>query len=313
MSDILQLTRYWPATINEQLQALAPVHELSDYGSVDAIPLEIRERITSIASVATLAVDAAMMDALPNLKLISIYGVGYDKVDLEAARSRNVAIATTSNSLTDTVAELTIGLVLAGSRQLIAADRFVRSGDWLDGPMPLGFDIRGKTVGIFGFGRIGQKIAELLEVFGARVIYCARSEKPDLPYGYRPTIEALAEDSRVMILIAPGTPETFDIVNRDVLKRLGPDGLLVNVARGTLVVEDDLIAALEAGEIAGACLDVFAEEPKVPQALIDSPKTVLAPHIGSATYETRLHMGMTVIENIEAMMAGKPLLTPLDF
>ncbi|WP_319532427.1 2-hydroxyacid dehydrogenase [uncultured Cohaesibacter sp.] len=313
MSDILQMITYDPAVINEQLRAVAPTHQLSDYGSIDAIPADIRERITAAASSATLPFDAAMMEALPNLKLISVYGVGYDKIDLAAARARDVAIATTSTSLTETVAELTIGLVLAGSRQLIAADQFIRSGDWLKGPMPLGFDIRGKTIGIFGFGRIGQKIAELLEVFGARVIYCARSEKPGVPYGYRPTIEALAEDSRILIIIAPGTPDTFDIVNRDVLKRLGSDGLLVNVARGSLVKEDDLIAALEAGEIAGACLDVFAQEPKVPQGLIDSPKTVLAPHIGSATYETRLHMGMTVIENIAAMIADKPLLTPLTF
>jgi len=247
------------------------------------------------------------MDRYPALEIIAINGVGYDGVDVEAARSRGIRVTTTAGVLTDDVADLAIGLMLAVERRIAANDRAARAGTW---QVPLSRRATGRRVGIFGMGQIGMAIARRAEPFTGELLYCARSEKA-LPWTFRPDIGSLAEASDVLIIIAPGGAETRAIVNADVLEKLGKDGVLVNVARGSLVDEAALVAALEAGTIAGAGLDVFEDEPHIPQALKAMDQVVLSPHQGSATVACRSAMAGLVLANLDAHFTGKPLPTPL--
>ncbi|UYY77020.1 2-hydroxyacid dehydrogenase [Sphingomonas sp. R1] len=251
--------------------------------------------------------DAAMLGRLPALEIVAINGVGYDGLDLDALRARGVRVTTTPDVLTEDVADLAIGLMLAVFRRIAANDAAVRSGGWA---VPLGRRASGRRVGIFGLGKIGMAIAERAAPFAGELLYTARSRKP-VDWRYLPDIAALAEASDVLILAAPGGAATDRIVNADVLARLGTEGVLVNVARGSLVDEVALIAALQRGTIAGAGLDVFAEEPHVPEALRMLDQVVLAPHQGSATVETRAAMAALVVANLDAHFAGKDLPTPL--
>ena len=250
---------------------------------------------------------AADMARCPALEIIAVHGVGHDGIDLAAAAARGIRVATTPDVLTDDVADLAIGLWLAVERAIVANDRAVRDGTW---EVPLSRRASGRTIGIFGLGRIGQAIATRAAGFGGRILYCARSDKP-VAWTRMPDIAALAADSDVLILAAPGGHDTAGIVDRRVLERLGRDGVLVNVARGTLVDEDALVAALRDGTIAGAGLDVFAAEPDVPEALKAMPQVVLSPHQGSATHAARAAMEALVVANLDAHFAGLPLPTPL--
>lgn len=251
--------------------------------------------------------DGAMLDRLPALEIVAINGVGYDGLDLDALRARGVRVSTTPDVLTDDVADLAIGLMLAVQRRIAANDALVRRGGW---KAPLGRHASGRRIGIFGMGKIGAAIAARAAPFARELLYTARSPK-SVPWQYRPDIARLAAASDVLILAAPGTAETTNIVDAAVLAKLGPAGVLVNVARGSLVDEPALIAALWAGTIAGAGLDVFADEPQVPEALRSMEQVVLAPHQGSATHETRAAMAALVLANLDAHFAGEPLPTPL--
>jgi lactate dehydrogenase-like 2-hydroxyacid dehydrogenase len=256
----------------------------------------------------TVAVDANLIAALPELELIAVHGVGHDGIDLDAAKARGVRVTTTPDVLTDDVADLAIALWLAVERGIAANDAAVRSGGWR---VPLGRRASRRRVGVFGMGRIGMAIARRAAPFASEVIYAARSAKPELPWRFVPDISTLAEESDVLILIAPGGPATDSIIDSDVLARLGTDGVLINVARGSLVNEPALIAALETGTIAGAGLDVFANEPRVPEALKSLPQVVLSPHQGSATREARDAMERLVLANIDAWRNRQPLVTPI--
>lgn len=253
--------------------------------------------------------DAAMLDRLPALEIVAINGVGYDGLDLDALRARGVRVTTTPDVLTEDVADLAIALMLAVFRRIAANDGLVRGGGW---KAPLGRRASGRRIGIFGLGKIGTAIAERAAPFAGELLYTARSEKP-VAWRYLPEIAALAEASDVLILAAPGGAETDKIVDADVLRLLGAQGVLINVARGSLVDEAALIAALQAETIAGAGLDVFAEEPHVPEALRALEQVVLAPHQGSATVETRAAMAALVLANLDAHFAGEELPTPLHF
>jgi lactate dehydrogenase-like 2-hydroxyacid dehydrogenase len=253
-------------------------------------------------------IDAETMDALPKLEIIAINGVGYDGIDLEAAQARDIRVTTTPDVLTEDVADQAIALMLAVQRRIAVNDRMVRDGGWM---VPAGRQASRRRIGIFGLGRIGQAIARRAEPFAAELLYTARHAKPELPWRFVPDIRSLAAASDVLILSAPGGEETHHIVDGEVLAALGPDGVLVNVARGSLVDEAALIAALEAGGIAGAGLDVFENEPEVPRALRHMDHVVLAPHQGSATEAGRAAMGALVLANLDAHFAGKPLPTPL--
>lgn len=248
-------------------------------------------------------VDAGLIARLPALEIIAINGVGYDGIDLDAAKTRGVRVTNTPDVLTDDVADLAIGLWLAVERRIAANDAAVRDGGW---NVPLARRASGRKIGIFGLGRIGHAIARRAEPFGGEILYTARSEKP-VAWRFLPDIEALAAACDVLILAAPGGAGTQGIVDAAVLAALGSEGVLVNVARGSLVDQAALIAALEARGIAGAGLDVFADEPAVPDALKTMPNVVLSPHQGSATVETRGAMAALVLANLDAQLAGAPL------
>jgi lactate dehydrogenase-like 2-hydroxyacid dehydrogenase len=253
-------------------------------------------------------VDRALLDALPALEIIVVNGVGYERIDLDAVRARGVRVTTTPDVLTDDVADLAIALLLAVDRRIAFNDRAVREGGW---NVPLGRRASGRRIGIFGFGRIGQAIARRAAPFARELLYTARHERPDSGYRFVPDIGALAEACDTLILIAPGGDETRHIVDAAVLEKLGREGVLINVARGSLVDEQALVAALTAGTIAGAGLDVFEDEPHVPEALKAMDQVVLLPHQGSATIECRAAMAALVLANLDAHFSGQPLVTPL--
>ncbi|CAM3714057.1 2-hydroxyacid dehydrogenase [Nocardioides zeicaulis] len=257
------------------------------------------------------AVGAAEMDALPDLRAVVNFGVGYDNVDVAEAARRGIVVSNTPDVLTDAVADLAVLLVLDVLRRASAADRFVRSGAWARGErMPLARDVRGAVVGVLGLGRIGSAAAARLEAFGAEVHYHSRRPR-DVAWTHHVSPVDLARASDVLLVLVPGGDGTRHLVDAEVLDALGADGFLVNVARGSVVDEDALVAALEDGRIAGAGLDVFADEPHVPAALLRRDDVVLLPHVGSATTGTREAMGRLVLDNVDAFLERGELVTPV--
>ena len=298
--------------VMEALEAAYVVHRYAEAADKAAFLAEIKDGVRGMATGGHHGdLDNGIIDALPKLEVISSFGVGVDHIDIAHATGRGVIVTNTPDVLNDEVANLAIALILMCSRQLVAADRFVRGGKWLEGGMPLQQAIRGKTVGILGLGRIGKDIARKLQIFGCEVVYNGRREQADQPYRYYADLAEMAGASDYLVVICPGGPETEGIVDRPVLDALGPEGTLINVARGSVVNEPELVAALAEGRLGGAGLDVFAEEPQVPQALIDLEQVVLLPHVGSATVQTRKAMGDLVVDNLAAHFAGKGPLTPV--
>ena len=262
--------------------------------------------IEGIAAGMGARVDATAIDRHPALRAIGNYGVGYDAVDAAHAAERGVIVTHTPDVLDDEVANTAILLLLAADRRLVEFDAFVREGRWeREGAAPLTRGVRGRAVGIVGLGRIGATIADKLAgAFGARVLYHSRNRK-DSPYEYRADLVSMARESDALIVITPGGPETQGLVSREVMAALGPDGTLVNVARGTVVDEEAMIDLLERGELGRAGLDVFRDEPRVPERLRALPNVVLLPHVGSATEETRAAMGDLVCEGLEDVLGGR--------
>lgn len=258
-----------------------------------------------------LGIAPEIMAALPALEIVSSYGVGYDGIDTAACRARGVRVTNTPEVLNDAVAELALGLMLALCRRIPQADRFVREGKWLGGGFGLTGELTGAHAGILGLGRIGKEIARRLQAMRMKVSYHGRSEQPFQPFGYYSDLEAMARDVDWLVVIAPGSAATRGIVSRRVLEALGPDGAVVNVARGALIDEAAMVELLKDGRLGGAALDVFEAEPKVPEALLTMPNVVLSPHQGSATRKTRGAMGDLVVANIAAHFAGEPLPTPV--
>jgi lactate dehydrogenase-like 2-hydroxyacid dehydrogenase len=251
------------------------------------------------------------MDALPNLRVIIGFGVGYENIDVAHARERGIAVSNTPDVLTDCVADLAVGALIDVLRGLSAADRFVRRGDWAAGPFPLATRVRGRRVGILGLGRIGTAIAGRLTAFGTELSYHARHEVPGVPYRYAATPVELAAAVDVLVVATSGGPATRGLVSADVLTALGPDGYLVNIARGSVVDEPALVSALVTGRLAGAALDVFADEPNVPPELLSLDTVVLLPHIASATTETRAAMGELAFRNLRQFLTDGTLVTPV--
>jgi lactate dehydrogenase-like 2-hydroxyacid dehydrogenase len=307
--DVLTASRLAPLYL-APLQAAYRVHDRLhelDPAAFDTVA----PRIRAIAASGESRVPGALIERLPALELISVMGVGYDGVDVATAKARGVMVTHTPDVLNDEVADTTLGLMLCAARQLPAADRFVRAGQWLKGPMPLQRKMSGARLGLVGMGRIAKAIAHRATAFGMSIAYTARSAKPELPYRFFPSPAALAAESDFLVVITPGGAATRKLIDAQVLQALGPKGILVNVARGPVVDEAALIEALEQGTIAGAALDVFEDEPNVPARLIALPHVVLAPHIGSATRETRQAMADLALDNLRAHFAGQPLLTPV--
>lgn len=245
---------------------------------------------------------------LPNLRLISCFGVGTDGIDFGITRARGIHVTNTPGVLNDAVADLAMALVLATSRNLINADRYVRDGHWLQAPFPFSSSLAGKTLGIVGLGAIGEEIANRATAFKMQIAYHNRQPKP-LPWRYCESLAALAQTSDILLCMLPGGAATSKMLNMEVFRQLGPQGIFINVGRGSSVDEADLVAALQQGVIAGAGLDVYATEPRVPEALLGMSNVVLFPHIGSATVETRRAMGQLVLDNLAAHFAGRALLT----
>lgn len=268
------------------------------------------DEVEAIATSGHVGVPSPLLLALPALKLVAVNGVGYDRIDLALARSRGVQVANTPDVLTDDVADLAIGLMIAAARSLPGADAFVRLGGWPEATLPLGRSVSGKRYGILGLGRIGAAIARRLEGFGGEIAYAARTAKPVAYRRFHTPLE-LARHSDVFIVACSASAADAPLVDRAVIEAVGPQGLLVNVARGGLVEEAELIAALREGRLGAAALDVFENEPFVPDALRQAPNVVLTPHIGSATTETRRAMGELMLANLNAWLADQPLLTPV--
>jgi D-3-phosphoglycerate dehydrogenase len=277
----------------------------------DAYLSEVAPHVRAIATTGTLGASFDLMQRLPALELVATFGVGVDAIDLDYAQSRRIAVTNTPDVLTDDVADLAIGLLLAVSRKIALGDRWVRDGRWPKGPMPLTTSLAGKTLGIVGLGRIGRAIASRAQAFGMEILYTARSPRADVAYGFRPTAKDLARDCDSLVVSAAGGAATRGIVDRSVLSALGPQGFVVNIARGSLVDEPALIAALTAGEIAGAGLDVFWDEPDINPAFVCLDNVVLQPHAGSGTSETRAAIGRLMRANLAAHFAGEPLITPV--
>lgn len=296
----------------ELLARLAGAYALTTLAEQPDPAAHLREhgaRYAGLAASASVGVDAALIAALPNLKVISSFGVGLDRIDVAAAQARGVAVGYTPDVLNDCVADTAFGLLLDAARGFSAADRFVRRGAWPQGPFPLTRKVSGAKLGIVGMGRIGRAIAQRSTGFQMAVRYHARRPVADVPWAHEPSLIELARWADFLVLITAGGAGTRHLVNAEVLDALGPRGFLVNVARGSVVDEAALVAALRERRIAGAGLDVFEHEPQVPAALMALDNVVLLPHVASGTEETRQAMADRVFDNLQAFFAGGTLVS----
>lgn len=310
-ADVLMTGPMQPI-VAETLAKACTVHRLWEVPDRDAFLREVGPRIRGVAtSTGHGGTNGSLFDQLPKLEILASFGVGYDNVDVAEAARRGIIVTNTPDVLNDEVADLALGLLLATVRQLPQSDRYLRQGSWLEGSFPLTATLRGRKVGIVGLGRIGKAIAQRVEAFGLTVMYHGRSQQADVPYPYAPTIVGLAEAVDVLIVIIPGGAATKHMIDAAVLKALGPEGILINVARGSVVDERALIEALRSGTILSAGLDVFEDEPRVPQELIEMDHIVLLPHVGSATVHTRSAMGKLVADNLVSWFTGKGPMTPV--
>jgi lactate dehydrogenase-like 2-hydroxyacid dehydrogenase len=299
--------------IEEQLSARLPLHRLWLEPNPDLWLAEWGPRIRAIAMTGGHApLDEAYMRQFPKLEIISSFGVGYDNIDAKAAARLGILVTNTPGVLDDEVADTTLGLMIMTVRQLPQAERYLRAGQWtVKGAYHLSPSLRGRTAGILGLGRIGKAIATRITAFGLDVVYHGRHAQADVPYRYYSSLVDMAKAVDILIVVAPGGPGTRHIINAEVLEALGPDGVLINVARGTLVDEKALIEALRNKTILAAGLDVFEKEPSVPQELIALENAVLLPHVGSASIKTRQAMAECVVSNLFAWADGEPPLTPV--
>jgi hydroxypyruvate reductase len=307
--EILVVAKVWPPYL-EALKEAFIVHDRTHEIDPDAFALAA-PRIRGIAGSGESQVSRELIAKLPALEIISVFGVGYDRYDVAAAHERGIPVTNTPDVLTDDVADLGIALMLAIARTVPQADKYVREGEWPNGAMPLARKVSGARLGIVGLGRIGSAIARRAEGFGMSIAYTSRNKVAESPYAYYPTPAALAAEVDFLMVITPGGAGTKGLINAEVLKALGTKGYLINVARGSVVDEAALIAALENKAIAGAALDVFENEPHVPVALRAMHNVVLTPHVASATWQTRRAMADLAFGNLQAHFAGKPLLTPV--
>ncbi len=294
-----------------RLNAEFVVHKWFDVQDKDALLAEVGDKVIAISTDGHWGVPDNLFERLANLRVVSSYGVGYDGIDTDAAVRHNVLVAHTPNVLNDEVADTAIMLWLAVSRGLVRADAWVRSGAWESkGAFGLTRSIKKRTVGILGMGRIGETIAKRAAAFDAKIVYHSRTSKP-VPYDYYDDLTAMARDCDVLMVITPGGAATKHLVNAEVLEALGPDGILINVARGSVVDEAALVDALQSGKLGAAGLDVFEAEPKVPQALKDMDNVVLLPHVGSATIETRRAMGDLTCDNLSQYLRNGTVITAI--
>ena len=310
-----------PTVLMPHAMSSVPVEDFAD--AVDLVRLagslspaeDLRRVAPTVRAIITgnnpLKITADYMRQFPRLELVANFGVGYDKIDAVWAGTHAITVTNTPGVLDEEVADTAMALVLATVRQLPAAERHLRAGRWPEGAFPLSSSLRGRTMGILGLGRIGRAIARRAAGFGLTIIYHGRRPQPGAPYLYVPTLLGLAEAADILVIATPGGAATRALVGGPVFDALGPDGILINIARGSVVDEGALIAALRAGTIQAAGLDVFADEPRVPRELIEMDHVVLLPHVGSASHATRDAMGRLVVDNVLSWAAGKGPLTPV--
>jgi lactate dehydrogenase-like 2-hydroxyacid dehydrogenase len=289
------------------------LHQFETTGDLERLAPEVAAKVRGLAiTYNTVRGDAKTLGLFPKLEIVSAFGVGYDHVDAAYARDHNIMVTNTPDVLTEEVADIAMGLLICTLREFIKADRYLRSGLWHAQQYPLSVgSLRDRKVGMVGMGRIGQAIARRLEASKVPVVYHTRNPAPDLSYKHYPDLIEMAKAVDTLIIIVPGGPSTAKMVNAEVMKALGPRGVIVNVARGTVVDEQALVAALKSGTILAAGLDVFDKEPNVPDELKAMQNVVLLPHIGSASVVTRNAMDQLVVDNLKAWFAGKPPLTPV--
>lgn len=289
------------------------LHDLLGAKDRDAFIKSVADKIRAIAVAYTAdKVDAAFMQRFPKLEQISSFGVGYDHIDAKWAGEHGIVVTNTPDVLNEEVADTALGLLLCTVREFPQADRYVRAGKWVEKAYPLSkATLRDRTVGMVGMGRIGKAIARRLEAFGVPVVYHSRKPQDGVSYKYYPKLVDMARDVDTLMVIVPGGAATQNLINAEVLKALGPRGILINMARGSVVDEPALIEALKNRTIYSAGLDVFVKEPVVPKELLEMDHIVLFPHLGSASEATRAAMDQLVVDNILAWAAGKPPLTPV--
>jgi lactate dehydrogenase-like 2-hydroxyacid dehydrogenase len=300
-----------PEVVIEGCEEHFDLLRLWEAGDQDAVLAERGPDVLAIATGGHRRVDGPLLDRLPNVQIVANFGVGYDSVDVDAATERGVVVTNTPGVLDDEVADTALGLLLMAVRELSRAEQHLRAGRWPDGAYPLTqATMSGRRLGILGLGRIGEAIARRAETFGMTIGYHNRNRK-DVPYRYYPTLLEMAQDVDTLVIVVPGGAATHHLVDADVLAALGPDGVLVNVGRGTVVDEAALIEALRSGTIRAAGLDVYEREPQVPQELIDLDNAVLLPHVGSASIPTRRAMGQLVVDNLKTWFEKGSALTPV--
>lgn len=297
--------------LDEALAERFCVHAVAADADLSELP-DAARRARALISFGSVGAPAAVMDALPALEMIALFSVGYDKVDVDHARAKGIRLTNTPDVLTDDTADLAVGLLYATVRNIVANDAMVRRGDWARGEKPqLSGRVTGSRIGILGLGRIGRAIAARLEAAAGEIVYHNRREAPGAPYRYIADRIAFARECDIVMVATSGGPEAACLVDAAMLDALGPQGVIVNISRGSVIDEDALVAALAQRRIAGAGLDVFAHEPHVPPALLTMDHVVLQPHQGSATRHSRRAMADLVLANLDAHFAGEPLLTPV--
>jgi lactate dehydrogenase-like 2-hydroxyacid dehydrogenase len=312
--DKIDILVYGPSkkVVEEGLPANFVPHKFENQRDLGRISPDIAARIRGVAVTGLVQADGAMMSHFPKIEIVSSFGVGYDHIDAKYAAAHNIIVTNTPDVLTEEVADTALGLLVATVREFIKADRYLRAGHWTTQNFPLSAgSLRDRTVGMVGMGRIGQAIARRLDASLVPVVYHSRNPAKAVAYRHYPNLIEMAKDVDTLIAITPGGPSTAKLINADVLKALGPRGVFVNVARGSVVDEDALIAALKDGTIMAAGLDVFANEPEVPDALKAMQNVVLLPHIASASVTTRNAMDQLVVDNLKAWFAGSAPLTPI--
>jgi lactate dehydrogenase-like 2-hydroxyacid dehydrogenase len=309
--DVLLLGPAKPTIVNG-LSGQFNLHTVANAKDGEAVLADVALRLRAIAVSGFGGVGSGLMARFPKLEIVASFGVGYDHIDAKWAGAHGIVVTNTPQVLDEEVADTALGLLLCTVRQLPQADRFVRAGKWPKENFPHSrATLRDRTVGIVGLGRIGKAIARRLDAFGVPVAYHGRNAQAGVAYRYYPDLVAMARDVDVLLVMTPGGAATKHLIDAKVLEALGPDGILINMARGSVVDEAALIDALQQKKIYSAGLDVFADEPNVPRALIEMEQVVLFPHVGSASVHTRRAMDQLVVDNLLAWGAGKPPLTPV--
>jgi len=310
MIELLQVSPVPPFLV-ERLEKEFTLHDFVNPADPDALLDAVGPNIRGILASGMKGPNANLINRLENLEIIASFSVGFDSTDVVAAQSRGVIVTHTPDVLTGDVADLAMTFILMAPRRIGESERFLRAGKWLQGRMDLGTTVRGKRLGILGLGRIGKAVARRAEVFGLHIAYHDIKPMGDLPYRSYPTALELAGASDILLVACEGGQATRGLVDTAMLDALGPGGFLINTARGTIIDQPAMIAALQAGRIAGAALDVFDGEPTVPAELLALENVVLTPHIASSTHETRRAMADLVYDNLRAHFDGKPVLTPV--